>query len=167
MRGGGVGRLFGECGLVLSVAIGVSLFFSLTATPMMCARFLRHESGKHNRICRFSENVFNRLLRTYDFSLRWVLRHQFLILLVTIGTVCLNVYLFYKTPKGFFPQQDTGRLNGAILGDQDLSFAAMSQQIRQFTDIVLQDPAVDTVTSFTCGGSGGSTARTFAQLQTP
>ena len=165
LMGGIVGRLFREFAVVLSVAIGVSLFVSLTATPMMCARFLRHESGKHNRICRFSENVFNRLLRTYDFSLRWVLRHQFLILLVTIGTVCSNVYLFYKTPKGFFPQQDTGRLNGAILGDQDLSFAAMSQKMRQFTDIVLQDPAVDTVTSFTGGGSGGSTARMFAQLK--
>ncbi len=165
LMGGIVGRLFREFAVVLSVAIGVSLFVSLTATPMMCARFLRHESGKHNRIYRFSENVFNRLLRSYDFSLRWVLRHQFLILLVTIGTVCLNVYLFYKTPKGFFPQQDTGRLNGAILGDQDLSFAAMSQKMRQFTDIVLQDPAVDTVTSFTGGGSGGSTARMFAQLK--
>jgi multidrug efflux pump len=147
------------------VAIGVSLFVSLTATPMMCARFLRHETGQHNRLYRLSESAFNRLLRTYDFSLRWVLRHQFLILLVTLGTVCLNAYLFVKTPKGFFPQQDTGRINGLIQGDQDLSFAAMSQKMRQFTDIVLKDPAVDTVTSFTGGGSGGSTARMFAQLK--
>jgi multidrug efflux pump len=161
MMGGIVGRLFREFAVVLSVAIGVSLFVSLTTTPMMCARFLRHESGKHNRIYRFSENAFNRLLGTYDFSLKWVLRHQFLILLVTIGTVCLNGYLFYKTPKGFFPQQDTGRLNGAILGDQDLSFAAMSKKMRTFTDIVAQDPAVDTVTAF----AGGGTARMFAQLK--
>jgi multidrug efflux pump len=161
MMGGIVGRLFREFAVVLSVAIGVSLFVSLTATPMMCARFLRHESGKHNRLYRFSEGAFNRLLRTYDFSLRWVLRHQFLILLVTIGTVCLNGYLFYKTPKGFFPQQDTGRLNGAILGDQDLSFAATSIKMRAFTDIVAQDPAVDTVTSF----AGSGTARMFAQLK--
>jgi len=161
MMGGIVGRLFREFAVVLSVAIGVSLFVSLTATPMMCARFLRHESGKHNRIYRLSENVFNWLLRTYDFSLRWVLRHQFLILLATIGTVCLNVYLFYQTPKGFFPQQDTGRLNGAILGDQDLSFAAMSKKMRTFTDVVAQDPAVDTVTAF----AGGGTARMFAQLK--
>jgi multidrug efflux pump len=161
MMGGIVGRLFREFAVVLSVAIGVSLFVSLTATPMMCARFLRHESGKHNRIYRLSESVFNRLLRTYDFSLRWVLRHQFLILLVTIGTVCLNVYLFVQTPKGFFPQQDTGRLNGTILGDQDLSFAAMSKKMRTFTDIVAQDPAVDTVTAF----AGGGTARMFAQLK--
>jgi multidrug efflux pump len=165
MMGGIVGRLFREFAVVLSVAIGVSLFVSLTTTPMMCARFLRQETGKHNWLYRFSEDAFNRLLRTYDFSLRWVLRHQFLILLVTIGTVCLNVYLFYQTPKGFFPQQDTGRINGSILGDQDLSFAAMSKKMRTFTDIVVQDPAVDTVTAFTGGGSGGSTARMFAQLK--
>jgi len=165
MMGGVVGRLFREFAVVLSVAIGVSLFVSLTTTPMMCARFLRQETGKHNRLYRFSENAFNRLHRTYDFSLRWVLRHQFLILLVTIGTVCLNVYLFYQTPKGFFPQQDTGRINGSIQGDQDLSFAAMAQKMRAFTDIVSQDPAVDTVISFTGGGSGGSTARMFSQLK--
>ena len=165
MMGGVVGRLFREFAVVLSVAIAVSLFVSLTTTPMMCARFLRHESGKHNRVYRFSENAFNRLLRTYDFSLRWVLRHQYLILVVTLGTVCLNVYLFIQTPKGFFPQQDTGRINGSILGDQDLSFAAMSKKMRIFTDIVSQDPAVDSVISFTGGGSGGSTARLFSQLK--
>jgi len=165
MMGGIVGRLFREFAVVLSVAIGVSLFVSLTATPMMCARFLKHEEGKHGRAYRFSEGAFNRLLRVYDVSLRWVLRHQFLILLVTIGTVCLNGYLFYSTPKGFFPQQDTGRLNGQIQGDQDLSFTAMSQKMRAFTDIVSKDPAVDSVTAFTGGGSGGSTARMFAQLK--
>ena len=165
MMGGIVGRLFREFAVVLSVAIAVSLFVSLTTTPMMCARFLRHETGKHNRFYRFSENAFNLLHRTYDFSLRWVLRHQFLILLVTIGTVCLNIYLFIQTPKGFFPQQDTGRINGNIQGDQDLSFAAMSKKMRVFTEIVSRDPAVDTVTSFTGGGSGGSTARMFAQLK--
>ena len=165
LMSGIVGRLFREFAVVLSVAIGVSLFISLTTTPMMCARFLKPDTGRHNRLYRFSENAFNRLLKTYDFSLKWVLRHQFLILLVTIGTVCLNVYLFAITPKGFFPQQDTGRVSGLIQGDQDLSFAAMSQKMREFTDVVLQDPAIDTVTSFTGGGSGGSTARMFAQLK--
>src|ERR1700730_13365618 len=165
MMGGIVGRLFREFAVVLTVAIGVSLFVSLTTTPMMCARFLKHETGKHNRLYRFSESAFNRLLRTYDFSLRWVLRHQFLILLATVGTVCLNVYLFFQTPSGFFPQQDTGRINGSIQGDQDLSFAAMSKKMRIFTDIVSQDPAVEAVTSFTGGGSGGSTARLFSQLK--
>jgi len=165
LMGGIVGRLFREFAVVLSVAIGVSLFVSLTTTPMMCARFLRHETGRHNRLYRFSENAFNRVLRVYDVSLHWVLRHQFLILLLTLGTVCLNIYLFVRTPKGFFPQQDTGRITGLIQGDQDLSFTAMSQKMRVFTDIVLQDPAVDTVTSFAGGGSGGSTARMFAQLK--
>src|SRR5713226_3269035 len=165
LMGGIVGRLFREFAVVLSVAIAVSLLISLTTTPMMCARFLRHETGRHNRLYRFSENAFNRLLHTYDISLRWVLRHQFLILLVTFGTVCLNLYLFVQTPKGFFPQQDTGRFSGLIQGDQDLSFTAMSQKMRQFTDIVLQDPAVDTVTSFAGGGNGGSTARMFGQLK--
>jgi multidrug efflux pump len=165
LMGGIVGRLFREFAVVLSVAIGVSLFVSLTTTPMMCARFLKHDTGRHGRAYRMSESVFNRLLRTYDVGLRWVLRHQFFILLVTIGTVCLNVYLFWVTPKGFFPQQDTGRITGLIQGDQDLSFAAMSQKMRAFTDIVAKDPAVDSVTSFTGGGSGGSTARMFAQLK--
>src|SRR5229473_2069230 len=165
MMGGIVGRLFREFAVVLTVAIGVSLFVSLTTTPMMCARFLRRETGQHNRLYRFSENLFNRLLRTYDFSLRWVLHHQFLILLLTFGTVCLNIYLFVQTPKGFFPQQDTGRFSGMIQGDQDLSFTAMSEKMRQFADIVMQDPAVDTVTAFTGGGSGGSTARMFGQLK--
>jgi len=164
LMGGIVGRLFREFAVVLSVAIGVSLFISLTATPMMCARFLKPDHGKHGRAYRFSENAFNRLLRGYDFCLRWVLRHQFLILLVTIGTVCLNVYLFYRTPKGFFPQQDTGRINGLIQGDQDLSFTAMSQKMRAFTEIVMSDPAVETVASFTGSGSGGA-ARLFAQLK--
>ncbi|MCU1242120.1 MAG: acriflavin resistance protein [Candidatus Acidoferrum typicum] len=165
LMGGIVGRLFREFAVVLSVAIAVSLFVSLTTTPMMCARFLKHESGKHGRAYRVSESIFNGMLHTYDIGLRWVLRHQFLILLLTIGTVCLNVYLFWATPKGFFPQQDTGRLNGMIQGDQDLSFAAMSQKMRIFTDIVAKDPAIDSVTSFTGGGSGGSTARLFAQLK--
>jgi multidrug efflux pump len=165
LMGGIVGRLFREFAVVLSVAIGVSLFVSLTATPMMCARFLRDETRQHKRLYRFSENTFNRILGTYDIALRWVLRHQFLILMVTLGTVCLNIYLFVQTPKGFFPQQDTGRFAGLIQGDQDLSFSAMSKKMRAFTDIVMQDPAVDTVTSFAGGGSGGSTARMFAQLK--
>jgi multidrug efflux pump len=162
MMGGIVGRLFREFAVVLSVAIFVSLIISLTTTPMLCARFLKHDSQMHGRAYRISESLFNRLLHVYDVSLGWVLRHQFLILLVTLGTVCLNGYLFWVTPKGFFPQQDTGRISGLIQGDQDLSFAAISQKMRQFTDIVMQDPAIDTVTSF---ANGGSSARMFAQLK--
>ncbi|HEY6946844.1 MAG TPA: efflux RND transporter permease subunit, partial [Candidatus Acidoferrum sp.] len=165
MLGGIVGRLFREFAVVLTVAIGVSLFVSLTTTPMMCARFLKHETGQHNRLYRFSENAFNRLLRTYDVSLRWVLHRQFLIFCVTILTAAVSILMYMYTPRGFFPQQDTGRFTGLVQGDQDLSFTAMSKKMTEFTDIVLSDPAVDTVTSFTGGGSGGSTARMFGQLK--
>jgi multidrug efflux pump len=165
MMPGIVGRLFREFAVVLSVAISVSLFVSLTTTPMMCARFLKHESGRHNWIYNFFERAFNWFLRLYDVSLKWVLRHQLLILGMTFLTAVLCDYLFFHVNSGFFPQQDTGRINGSIQGDQDLSFAAMSQKMRAFTDIVMKDPAVDTVTSFTGGGSGGSTARMFGQLK--
>jgi multidrug efflux pump len=165
MMAGIVGRLFREFAVVLSVAIGVSLFVSLTTTPMMCARFLKHESGRHNWIYNFFENAFNWFLRVYDTSLKWVLRRQLLILGMTFLTAVLCAYLFFHVNSGFFPQQDTGRLNGSIQGDQDLSFAAMSAKMRAFNDIVMKDPAIDTVTAFTGGGSGGSTARMFSQLK--
>jgi multidrug efflux pump len=165
MMAGIVGRLFREFAVVLSVAIGVSLFVSLTTTPMMCARFLKHESGRHNWIYNFFENAFNWFLHLYDTSLKWVLRRQLLILGMTFLTAVLCAYLFFHVNSGFFPQQDTGRINGSIQGDQDLSFAAMSEKMRAFNDIVMKDPAVDTVTSFTGGGSGGSTARMFGQLK--
>jgi len=101
LMGGIVGRLFREFAVVLSVAIGVSLLISLTTTPMMCARFLRHETGRHNRVYRFSENIFNRLLRTYDFSLRWVLRHQFLILLLTFAPFASTSISLSRLPRAF------------------------------------------------------------------
>src|SRR5580692_8244381 len=165
MMPGIVGRLFREFAVVLSVAIVVSLFVSLTTTPMLCARFLKHESGRHNWIYNFFEAAFNGLLHLYDVSLRWVLRRQLLILGMTFLTAVICAYLFVHVNSGFFPQQDTGRVSGLIQGDQDLSFAAMSQKMREFTDIIMKDPAVDTVTAFTGGGSGGSTARVFSQLK--
>lgn len=165
LMGGIVGRLFREFAVTLSVAIAVSLLISLTTTPMMCARFLKHDAGRHGRSYRLSESAFNRILHGYDICLRWVLRHQFTILCVTILTAVTSVYMFKNVNKGFFPQQDTGRINGYIQGDQDLSFAAVAQKMRLLTDIVLQDPAVETVTSFTGGGGSGGTARLFAQLK--
>jgi multidrug efflux pump len=144
----------------------VSLFVSLTATPMMCARFLKHDhKKKHGFFYRLSENSFNGMLRGYDHALRWVLRHQPLILGITILTAVINVYMFKQVNKGFFPQQDTGRINGFIQADQDTSFAEMSKKMRAFTDIVKADPAIDSVTSFTGGGNGTSTSRMFAQLK--
>src|SRR5262249_43476418 len=160
-----VGRLFREFAVTLSVAIAVSLFVSLTTTPMMCARFLKHDDGKHGRVYRFAEAAFNGLLRGYDFCLRWVLRHQLFVLFITILTAVVSVKMYRDTNKGFFPQQDTGRINGYIQADQDTSFSEMAKKMRAYTEIVMQDPAVETVASFTGGGNGTSTARMFAQLK--
>jgi multidrug efflux pump len=166
LMSGIVGRLFREFAVTLSVAIVVSLFVSLTTTPMMCARFLRfEEKKKHGFFYRMFEGGFNGMLQGYDHALRWVLQFKFIMLLVTIGTAALSVYMFKTVNKGFFPQQDTGRINGFIQADQDTSFAEMSKKMRAFTDIVMADPAIDTVTSFTGGGNGTSTARMFAQLK--
>jgi multidrug efflux pump len=165
LMGGIVGRLFREFAVTLSVAIAVSLAVSLTTTPMMSARFLRHDEGKHGRLHRFAENAFDRLVRVYGTCLNWVLRHQFLTLLIFIATVALNVQMFKMIPKGFFPQQDTGRVNGFVQGDQDISFQAITQKMAAFAAIVQQDPAVDTVSAFTGGGNGTNTARLFMQLK--
>ena len=160
-----VGRLFREFAVTLSVAIAVSMFVSLTATPMLCARFLSVDRGRHNFAYRLAEGAFNGVVRFYDRLLRVVLRHQPVVLAITIFTVFFTGYLYYAVPKGFFPQQDTGRINGYIQGDQDISFVAMSEKLKAFNKIVMADPAVDTVTAFTGGGNGTSTSRMFAQLK--
>ena len=154
LMGGIVGRLFREFAVTLSVAIVVSLCVSLTTTPMMCARFLKsaHEQ-KHGKIYRASERVFQWSLDFYAAGLRWVLGQQPFMLLVTAATICLSVYLYIIIPKGFFPQQDTGRMSGSILGSQDLSFPAMQEKLKQYTDIVMADPAVASMSASTGGGS--------------
>ncbi|MGB0034987.1 MAG: efflux RND transporter permease subunit, partial [Candidatus Acidiferrales bacterium] len=167
MMGGIVGRLFREFAVVLSVAIMVSLVVSLTTTPMMCAKFLKHQSRRgHNRIYLLSEGAFDAMHSAYDRGLRWVLRHQPLTLTITIATVCVNVFLFIIIPKGFFPQQDTGVIGGSIQAAQDISFDAMRVKQKQFSDIVLTDPAIDTVIAFV-GGNGGTinTGRMFITLK--
>ncbi|MCU1343504.1 MAG: mdtC [Candidatus Acidoferrum typicum] len=154
MMGGIVGRLFREFAITLSVAIAVSLCVSLTTTPMMCARFLKSEhETKHGKLYRASERVFQWALDGYTSGLRWVLRHQPLMLVLTAATICLSVYLYIVIPKGFFPQQDTGRMSGSILGAQDLSFPAMQQKLKQYTDIVMSDPAVASMSANTGGGA--------------
>jgi multidrug efflux pump len=154
MMGGIVGRLFREFAITLSVAIAVSLCVSLTTTPMMCARFLKSEhETKHRKLYRASERVFQWALDGYTSGLRWVLRHQPLMLVLTAATICLSVYLYIVIPKGFFPQQDTGRMSGSILGAQDLSFPAMQQKLKQYTDIVMSDPAVASMSANTGGGA--------------
>jgi multidrug efflux pump len=153
LMGGIVGRLFREFAVTLSVAIIVSLVVSLTTTPMMCARLLRHEPRREpGRFYHASERIFASLLRRYERSLSWALLHGPLMLALLLGTVCLNVYLYIIVPKGFFPQQDSGRLIGNIQGDQSISFQAMRQKLADFMEIVRQDPAVENVTGFTGGG---------------
>ena len=142
MMGGIVGRLFREFAVTLSVAIAISLVISLTTTPMMCALLLRsQEQERHGRIYRLNEWVFNKILRGYELSLQWVLRHQPVMLLVTLATIGLTIYLYIAVPKGFFPQQDTGRLSGQILADQSTSFEAMRGRLLQFANVVMRDPA--------------------------
>ncbi|HVO97081.1 MAG TPA: multidrug efflux RND transporter permease subunit [Bryobacteraceae bacterium] len=171
LMGGIVGRLFREFAVTLSAAILVSLAISLTATPMMCARLLRphEEEREHGWIYRLSENGFNAILKGYDKSLTWVLRHQFLTLMVTLSTVALTVYLYIAIPKGFFPQQDTGRLTGSIQADQATSFQAMKDRLLQINTIMTQDPAVEVLNSFTggggFGGGGVNSGRMFVMLK--
>ncbi len=154
LMGGIVGRLFREFAVTLSVAIAVSLCVSLTVTPTMCARFLKSPKDmKHGRMFMLGERIFARMLNAYSVGLRWVLSHQPVMLAVTIAAVCLNVYLYIIVPKGFFPQQDTGRLNGAIIGAQDISFPAMMDKVSQFEKIIRSDPAVLSVMAFTGGGA--------------
>jgi len=167
LMGGIVGRLFREFAVVLSVAVAVSLVVSLTTTPMMCARFLKSRRGEaHGRLYKASERAFDLLLGAYEKGLVWVLRHTRLTMLVTLITVCINVYLYVIVPKGFFPEQDNGRLMGAVQADQGTSFQSMHEKLAQFVSIVRSDPAVDTVVAFT-GGNQGSTnaARMFMALK--
>jgi multidrug efflux pump len=166
LMGGIVGRLLREFAVTLSVAIGVSLLISLTTTPMMCARLLRAESEiQHGRMYQWSERCFQWILDMYDRTLTWVLRHQALMLLVTLGTIAFTVHLYFAVPKGFFPQQDTGRLIGTIQADQNTSFQAMSDLLREFADGVSRDPAVEDVIAFTGGNGTANTGRMFVSLK--
>jgi multidrug efflux pump len=153
MMGGIVGRLFREFSVVLSVAIAISMVISLTTTPMMCAHLLK-EHEEHGWMYRTTERAFNSIVNLYGRTLSRVLLHPTITLLVLAATIGLNVYLFVRVPKGFFPQQDNGRMQGTILGDQDTSFQAMEGILLQMVKIVQADPAIDTMTAST-GGSGG------------
>ena len=157
LMGGIIGRLFREFAVTLSVAILISLAVSLATTPMMCAFLLRRESGEaHGRLYRGSERLFGALLGRYERSLAWALDHPLAVIAVLVVTLCLNGYLFYIIPKGFFPQQDTGRLTGGIQADQSISFQLMQQKLAAFVDIVKNDPAVASVVGFTGGGQTNS-----------
>ncbi|HEX4300129.1 MAG TPA: efflux RND transporter permease subunit [Gammaproteobacteria bacterium] len=151
LMGGIVGRFFREFGMTLSAAVLVSLVISLTTTPMMCARLLRREH-RPGRMARACTAAFDTALGWYRESLGWALKHPRSIMLILLITLCLNVLLFILVPKGFIPQEDTGRLVGGIQADQSISFQAMRQKLTQLMDIVSRDAAVDTVAGFTGGG---------------
>jgi hydrophobe/amphiphile efflux-1 (HAE1) family protein len=166
LMGGIVGRLFREFAVVLSIAIGMSLIISLTVTPMMCAKFLRAQGEKkHGYFYRASEWTFDRLLGGYKRGLDWVLNHQPLTLGVTIATAFFSFYLYFLVPKGFFPQQDTGRISGAVQAAQDISFSAMSGKMNQFVNIAMKDPAVQTIVGFAGGNTTYNTGRMFITLK--
>jgi multidrug efflux pump len=153
MMGGIVGRLFREFAVTLSIAIGVSLLVSLTTTPTMCAQLLKSiGEEKHGRAYQASQKVFDTILSVYRACLGVVLRHQFTVLLITIATAGLSVYLYVVVPKGFFPQQDTGRIGGSVQAAQDISFDAMSRKMRRYVQIGMADPNIDTMIGF-CGGT--------------
>jgi len=165
LMGGIIGRLFREFAITLSAAIVVSLCVSLTTTPMMCALFLKSEKNlKRGKLYLASERVFQRGVSTYASGLRWVLRHQPFMLVLTGATICLSVYLYIVIPKGFFPQQDTGLMAGNILGAQDTSFPVMQQKLKQYTDIVMSDPAVKAMAANT-GGGAENTGRMQVELK--
>jgi len=163
LMGGIVGRLFREFAVTLSVAILVSMAVSLTATPCMCAHLLKQHQS-HGRIYRVSERGFNAVVSAYGRTLAGVLRYPAITLAILLATLVLNVYLYIYVPKGFFPQQDNGRVMGAIQADQDTSFQAMDKLLQQMVKIVHDDPAVDTVNGFT---GGGNSARMFLSLKNP
>jgi multidrug efflux pump len=167
LMNGLVGRLFREFAVTLSVAIMVSLVISLTTTPMMCAHMLKSKDDEqHGRLFRLSERMFDLMVGFYARTLGWVLRHQRLTMLVTLSTIGFTVYLYIIVPKGFFPQQDTGRLVGNLVADQDTSFQAMDFLMKRFVGVVLEDPAVAGLTISTGGNSGATnSARMFVTLK--
>ena len=152
LMGGIIGRIFREFAVTLSVAVLVSLLVSLTTTPMMCAIFLRRPSTQHGWFYRVSERWFDKLRGGYEKSLAWALAHGGIMMLILLCALGLNVYLYTAIPKGFVPQQDTGRINGGIQADQSISFQAMREKLTRFVAIVQKDPAVESVVGFTGGG---------------
>ncbi len=162
LMGGIVGRLFREFALTLSLAILVSLALSLTLTPMMCALFLT-AARRRGRRRRF--DPFAKVLQGYERTLGWALRHGILVMVVLLSTVGLNVVLFKIVPKGFFPQQDTGRMVGSIQADQAISFQAMRLKLEQLQAIVQADPAIASVKGYTGSGSGTNTGSVYIDLK--
>jgi len=162
LMGGVVGRLFREFAVTLSAAVLVSLLVSLTVTPMLCARWLGKESPQHGRFYQSIGRGFDRVQHFYERTLRWALRHSRIMMLILLGTIGLNIYLYTVIDKGFFPTQDGGRLLGEIQADQGTSFWALQKKFFQLSELLREDPAVDTVAGF---AGGGNSARVFVVLK--
>jgi multidrug efflux pump len=157
LMGGIVGRLFREFAMTISISIMISLVVSLATTPMMCAVLLRSHTGEgHGRLYRISERFFDAMLNAYRRTLMVALQHPASMMLVLAAVLGLNFYLYDVIPKGFFPQQDTGRLVGSIQADQSISFQLMQQKLTQFITIIKSDPGVETAVGFTGGGQTNS-----------
>jgi multidrug efflux pump len=160
-----VGRLFREFAVTLAVTIMFSAFVSLTLTPMMAARILRHHpETEQGKLYRWSEWCFVKTIEGYGRMVRVVLRHQFLTLLVAISTLGLTVYLYIIVPKGFFPVQDTGSVLGISQAPETISFPAMSQRQQELVQVIRQDPAVENLTSF-IGADGVNTTMNSGRIQ--
>jgi multidrug efflux pump len=157
LMGGLLGRLFREFAMTLSLAILISLLMSLTATPMLCSLILKVRPPRQNRRWR---NPFSILMGGYEHSLAWALRHRSFVVLMLGGAMTMTVVLFLIIPKGFFPEEDTGRLVGSIQADQSISFQAMQKKMTQLMAIVQADRAVDSIVGFTGAGSGGGRSGT-------
>ncbi len=156
LMGGIIGRLFREFAMMISISILISLAISLATTPMMCAVLLRRETGEHGRLYRASERFFEAMLNFYRRTLTSALDHPRFVMVILAAVLGLNFYLYGIVPKGFFPQQDTGRIVGIIQADQSISFQLMQQKLAQFVTIIKNDPAVETVVGFTGGGQTNS-----------
>lgn len=164
--GGYVGLFVREFAVTLAVAISISLVVSLTTAPMLCAKWLKPAQRKRrrSRLFQWSEQGFDKLLRVYEMSLTWALRHAPLTMLILLLTICLNVYLYTIVPKGFFPQQDTGQLTGRVQGDQSISFQLMQTKLASIVEIVRADRAVQNVVGYT-GGAQRNSGSLFVTLK--
>ena len=165
LMGGVVGRLFREFAVTLSAAVLVSLLISLTVTPMLCARWLGNDTPKHGRIYQGIGQVLNWMQLSYEYSLRWALRHSRIMILILLANIGLNIYLYTIIDKGFFPSQDGGRLMGEIQTDQGSSFWALQKKLSEYSELLMKDPAVTQVAGFGGANSGGNSARVFVVLK--
>ncbi len=169
LMGGIIGRLFREFAVTLSATILVSLFISLTTTPMLCALWLKRKDktpkpGRLNRLFNSSEHLFMNMQLAYGRTLKWAIDHRRITLLILVATVCFNIFLYIIVPKGFFPQQDTGQMFGVIRADQSISFQAMQAKMKTFMEKIKEDPAIDKVTGYT-SSSQTNTSRMFISLK--